>query len=641
MPVIATAGHVDHGKTALVKALTGVDTDRLPEEKLKGVSIDLGFAELPLSPELIVSVVDVPGHHRFVGNMLAGLGGIQGCLFVVAADEGWMPQSQEHLEVLNLLGITRGVIALSRTDLADPDLIELATREIADRISGTSLADAPIVPVSATDLTGIDRLRDELTRTILGMPEVVDLAKPRLWIDRTFSIKGSGTVVTGTLTDGSFELGDRVEILPHAHEARIRGIQSHGVSQTIAKPGTRVALNLGGIKHEEAARGTAVSRTGQWQVVDLLGVEIDTVREGIEGISSRGAYVLYIGSADLPVRCRLEPPQLGAGENGFGILRLSQSLPVGVGDRFILRDSGPQKVVAGGRVLYASRESKQRRASARVLSLLPERAERNAASLVLHVLETRRYCTQPELCHETGSSSGQVAGWVTELTEAGDVVSLSEDVVFGPWWSELQEDLLGVLADFHKEAPASPGMPRESLIARLSYPRDYVVKAVDALIDSTKVVSRGPRVALLDHEPILSSADAESVSEVLNILKEGGSQPPVLPDLEKSGFSRSMIEQLIENGQVVRVDGEIVMATEAFEAAVGALVSTIQRVGPISIGEARDLLRTSRRYVMPLLYLLDSRGITRRVGDRRSIGPRAGPFVGSPESIRDEGPQPA
>jgi selenocysteine-specific elongation factor len=628
MPVIATAGHVDHGKTALVKALTGVDTDRLPEEKRKGVSIDLGFAELPLSSELTVSIVDVPGHQRFVGNMLAGLGGIQGCLFVVAADEGWMPQSQEHLEVLNLLGISRGVIALTRSDLADADLVELATQEIDERIKGTSLAGAQIIQVSARDLRGIDLLRQELTRTVLEMTPAVDRARPRLWIDRTFSIKGSGTVVTGTLTDGAFELGQRVEILPHADEARIRGIQSHGAAQDVALPGTRVALNLGGIKHEVAARGSAVTRTDQWQVADLLGVEISTIREGIESISSRGAYILYVGSADLPVKCRLEPSKLLPGGIGFGILRPSQPIPVAVGDRFILRDAGRQMVVAGGRVLYASNEARQRRASTRVLSLLPERATKEGVALAVHVLETRGYCTHLELSHETGSAPDQTTAWVTELVAAGKAVQVAEHIVSAGWWAGVQRDLLVALSDFHRDEPARPGIPRELLIASLPYSRYFVEKGLEALAATAKVVPRGPTVALFDHEPILTSADKQKVAGLLSILKENATNPPLLADLEASGFPRTMIEHLIETGEIVRIDGEIVMAAEAFNAAVNILMSTMKS-GAITVGEARDALKSSRKYVMPLLYLLDARGITRRAGDKRSMGPHGSEFVRS------------
>ncbi len=349
MPIVGTAGHVDHGKSTLVKALTGRDPDRWQEEKERGLTIDLGFAwtELPSGTE--VGFIDVPGHERFIKNMLAGVDAINVALLVVAADEGWMPQSEEHMSVLDLLEVSRVVVALTRIGLTDADTAELAAAEVAEQLAGTIAETAPIIPVDSLSGQGIDKLVAALDQAI-GDEDVVNIGRPRMWLDRAFSISGAGTIVTGTLLEGPLTTGDQVELYPAGRTARIRSLQSHERSLETIEPGNRTAVNLSGVDTGEVGRGMMLGAPGQWASSDRFLVTLRTVRRLDDPLRDRGAYHLHLGSGSWPVRLRL----IGTNElngSGHALLTVTSPVPVAVGDRFILREVGRRAVVAGGRVL--------------------------------------------------------------------------------------------------------------------------------------------------------------------------------------------------------------------------------------------------------------------------------------------------
>ncbi len=352
MRVIATAGHVDHGKSTLVRLLTGTDPDRFEEEQRRGLTIDLGFAHCVVDGEAI-SFVDVPGHVRFLRNMLAGVGGVDACLFVVAASEGWKPQSEEHLRILELVGVTHGIVALTKVDLLEDDeLVELATMEVADHLAGTFLAGAPIVPVAAPSAAGIDELATALADLARTTPSSGDRGRPRLWIDRVFAAKGSGTVVTGTLTDGSIAVGDHVTVEPGDQQARVRAVQTLGRVVTRIGPGNRVALNLAGIEHTALRRGDAVVTPGRWRPTDRFDASLTVLGSLDHSVSRRGAYLAYIGSGEHAVRLRvLGPDTIAPGATGAVRLHLPVALPLLPGDRYVLRESGRDETVGGGEVL--------------------------------------------------------------------------------------------------------------------------------------------------------------------------------------------------------------------------------------------------------------------------------------------------
>ena len=350
MRVVATAGHVDHGKSSLVLALTGTDPDRWAEEKRRGLTIDLGFAHTTLPNGEAISIVDVPGHVRFLRNMLAGVGAVDACVFVVAATEGWKPQSEEHLRILELLGLRAGVVALTKTDLVDDDWRELQTLGVRDHLAGTFLADAPVVPVSVVTGSGLELLRTELGSLVERTAGAADHGRPRLWVDRSFAAKGAGTVVTGTLTGGGVNVDQHLEVGGRA--VRVRGVQSHGVALPECAPGNRVALNLAGVEHAEVARGDALIDPAQWHLTTRVDAEFTAIGSLQHVVSRRGAYLAYIGSGEYPVRVRvLGRESIAPGATGAVRLHLATALPLVIGDRFVLRETGRDETVGGGEIL--------------------------------------------------------------------------------------------------------------------------------------------------------------------------------------------------------------------------------------------------------------------------------------------------
>ena len=352
MHVVATAGHVDHGKSTLVKALTGTDPDRLAEEKQRGLTIDLGFASAALPSGRGVAFVDVPGHVRFLKNMLAGVGGVDACLFVVAATEGWKPQSEEHLRILELLGLDHGLVALTKVGQADDDLVELARLEIAEQVAGTFLADAPVVAVDAVDGTGVDDLIAAVDELLAVTPTAVDLKRPRLWIDRVFAAKGAGTVVTGTLAGGMLRVDDELTVLPAGRTVRVRALQSLHAERTKVGPGNRVAANLSGVSHDEVTRGDVLVRPEQWHTTAMVDGDLRVLSSLPHPVTRRGAHLAYLGSGEHPVRVRvLGPDAIEPGTVGHVRLHLPVGLPLVPGDRFILRESGRGETLGGGEIL--------------------------------------------------------------------------------------------------------------------------------------------------------------------------------------------------------------------------------------------------------------------------------------------------
>ncbi|MEC7144859.1 MAG: selenocysteine-specific translation elongation factor, partial [Actinomycetota bacterium] len=352
MHVVATAGHVDHGKSTLIKALTGTDPDRLEEEKARGLTIDLGFAGTKLPSGRGISFIDVPGHVRFLKNMLAGVGGVDACIFVVAATEGWKPQSEEHLRILSLLGIRHGIVALTKVGHVDDELATIAQMEIADRTEGTFLADAPIVPVDAIEGHGIDDLNTALDQLLDVTPTARDDKKPRLWIDRVFAAKGAGTVVTGTLTGGMMRVEDELSVLPQHAAVRVRALQSQYADRTKVGPGNRVAANLSGVSHDQLRRGDVLVRPDDWHVTRTVDASLRVLESLDRPVTRRGAHLLYLGSGEHPVRVRvLGPDAIEPGATGAVRMHLPIGLPLVPGDRFILRESGQGVTLGGGEIL--------------------------------------------------------------------------------------------------------------------------------------------------------------------------------------------------------------------------------------------------------------------------------------------------
>lgn len=567
MTVIATAGHVDHGKSTLVRALTGTDPDRLAEEKARGLTIDLGFANLSLPSGDELSFIDVPGHIRFLRNMLAGVGAVEGCLFVVAATEGWKPQSEEHLRILDLLGIKHGVVALTKVDQVDDDLLELAQLDVAEHVEGTFLENAPVIPVAATEGIGLDDLAIALDALVDRMGEPVDNGRPRLWVDRAFAPSGAGTVVTGTLTGGAVSTNDSLAVLPGRDQARIRGLQSHHRDSAHVPAGNRVAVNLTGVSHHDVGRGSVLVRAEQWHQTRMLDAELRVLDSLDHEVSRRGAYAVYFGSGEFPAKVRvLGTTKLAPGDVGNVRIYLDRQLPLLPGDRFILRESGRDETIGGGQVLDveprlpASRATPDRSTERLVAERGWVRAE-HLARLVGHDVEAT------------------VAGWVVAPEEL----------------ASMQQVLLARI----EEADAL-GLD----LAALDERERAAIDSVEGVEISAGRATIGiPEDPLADH-PWLAQLEAEPFSP-----------PP--PD----GVDRGEVRELIRRGTVIEQDG-VHFAASAVAQAARLVAERLAISDGITVADARDLLGTSRKFVLPMLNHFDLNGITRRRDDFRIAGPR-------------------
>ena len=574
MHVVATAGHVDHGQSTVVKGLTGTAPDRFAEEKARGLTIDLGFAVTTLPSGATLSLVDVPGHVRFIKNMLAGVGAVDACLFVVAATEGWKPQSEEHLRILELLGVRHGLVALTKIGPADPDLVELARLEIEEQVAGTFLDGAPVIGVDAPSGVGLDDLRSAIDEMLASTPTAEDHGRPRLWVDRAFAAKGAGTVVTGTLTGGSLRVDDELELHPRGVKVRVRALQNHYSERDELPPGSRCALNLVGVAHDEVVRGDVLVKPGQWHLTTVVDASLQVLGRLDHPVSRRGAHVAYLGAGEHPVRMRiLGPDALDPGSQGSVRLFLPEALPLLPGDRFVLRESGRAETVGGGEVLDV--DPRERASRAR-----PDRS-------VDRVVRERGWVDADELFLLTGTNRDPDVGrWVVD------------------------PGVLKATLDRLRDAIRTAG-PMGLDLAALD---DHEREAADLLDDAA---FEGGRLVMAD------AADPLADHPFLDVLATTPFAPPA-PD----GVDRAELRELVRRGQVVEQDG-IFFAAPAVEAAAGLAARLLAGdPGGFTVSTFREAAGNTRKHAMPLLALLDGTGVTRRRGDVRIAGPRL-PSTGS------------
>ncbi len=567
---ISTAGHVDHGKSTLVEALTGVDPDRFAEEKARGLTIDLGFGSAPLPSGRSVSIIDVPGHERFIRNMLAGVGAVDACLFVIAANEGWMPQSEEHLRILELLGVSHGLIALTKVGLCDPDIAELARLEVEERVEDTFLAGAPVVETDVVDGLGIDELRAELDDLVDRTPAAADQRRPRLWVDRAFAARGAGTVVTGTLTGGQIRVDDELELRPKGAAVRIRALQSHHSQRTKIGPGNRVAVNLSGVSHQEVARGDVLVRAGQWHLTNRFDASLTVLSTLDHEVSRRGAHAVYVGACELPARMRiLGLEALSPGETGLVRLHLPRWLPLLPGDRFVLRESGRAETIGGGTVLDVD-------------PVLPASKAKPDLS-VDRVVAERGWVEADQLALLTGQRrEPDVERWVVSGTVLEDALTRLRKAVkdAGP----LGLDIAGL---------------------------DERDRAALSLMED--VATEGGRVRLVGQSDPFENHRYTAALEAA---------PFTPPDPEAVGVDRSEVRELVKRGLIVEQDG-VFFAAAAVQEAQSVLAEMLaSQPDGVTVAEVRERLATTRKYALPLLAWMDGHGVTRRRGDVRIPGPR-------------------
>ena len=602
MRVVATAGHVDHGKSSLVLALTGTDPDRWPEEKTRGLTIDLGFAFTTLPSGQELGFVDVPGHVRFLKNMLAGVGAVEAAILVVAATEGWMPQSEEHLRILDLLGISHGLAVISKADLVDDDLLELARLEVEERLAEAgSFTPTEVLAVDSRSGRGLEELRAALDAMLAAAPLASDRGRPRLWVDRVFAAKGAGTVVTGTMAGGTLPLDAEVLILPGRKRARVRHIESHHEELAEAGPGRRVALNLAGIDHVELARGSALVLPDQWAVTSVVDAAL-TALPDVE--LHQGMYKAYIGSGEHDVRLRLIRATSEGGDGLFGRLRLDVPLPLQPGDRIVLRDSGSQATVGGAEVLDVSPVGRARLAADR----LPLPAERR-------ILAGRPWLRPAEIAALAGVGPDEAKHLAEELVRSGAARPAGEHLVATGMLDELRRRALELVADFHKRQPLEPGFDLPALAAALGLDS---ARARAALEGTEGLVVEQGRARLASHRGRV--AGEPEAQRLLAALDAVPFSPPAPAEV---GGSPEIVRGLLREGLLVDLDGTIFTAT-AVEKAHEVVREGFERHGSLTVSQARDLLGSSRKYVLAILAHFDAEGVTRRRGDERFPGPRLG-----------------
>ena len=619
MYVIGTAGHVDHGKSALVRALTGIDPDRLREEKERGLTIDLGFAWLKLPSGREVSIVDVPGHERFIRNMLAGVGGIDLAMLVVAADEGVMPQTREHLAIIDLLRIDRGLVVVTKSDLVDEDWMELVSSDIMDSLKGTTLQDARMVSVSSVTGEGLPELLGALDTVLDGVEERDDNGHPRLPIDRAFTISGFGTVVTGTLVGGRLSVGDEVELAPGGQRGRVRGIQTHKQSVKSGMPGSRVAANLSGIGHESIARGQILTDRGWLKESEALDVKLRVVQDSPVAVKHRASVTLHLGTSETLARVRLlDEQELGPGESGWAQLHLQYPIAAVKGDLFVIRSH--QGTLGGGEVIETLAR-RHKRFSEPVVERLSVLAEGRPEEVLLKALESMEPSSLKRVVEESGIAAEDVAPALESLLDRDAVTALGNGRVTdgtvlysGRGWAAVMSKSRAALESYHKQHPLRSGLPKEELRSRLGLGGQVFGKVIEKLVEDGVLVEEGSAVRLPQHSRVLSAKQQAEVDRYLAALDAQPFSPPT-----DSGISGELVAGLVDEGRVVRVNQDVVFSAGAYKEMRDRIVEETKSAGKINVGKVRDMFDTSRKYALALMEYLDQQRITRRVGDDRVL----------------------
>jgi selenocysteine-specific elongation factor len=630
--IIGTAGHVDHGKTTLIRALTGIETDRLAEEKARGMTIDLGFAflDLPGDPPVAAGIVDVPGHERFVKNMLSGTGGIDLALLVVAADEGPMPQTREHLDILTVLGIERGVVALTKIDRVDDELAEIAARTTRDALSGTPLRDAVIVPVSAVSGAGIPELLAALARAAATIPPRLESAPFRLPVDRVFSLHGVGTIATGTLLTGTLRTGDAIQVQPQNLTTRARTLQTHDQRIDAATPGMRVAVNLPGIDVSQIERGAVLAPPGAVVATTLFDARLMLLPDAPRPLRHRERVRLHLGTGEVLARVLLlRGTAIDPGESGIPAQLQCEGLVAPArGERFVLRTYSPARAVGGGVVMDPQPPRRYRRGDETALARFVARAETGNTMEIVYAALTARHAdlTPDEIAISVGVELPAVDEALAELVEAGRAAALPD----GRYVSDvavrrLEETARRALSTYHRQNPLRKAMPREGLRAPLAKAAEVHDYAGVMIFLSARgvIVADAASVRLPEHEVTIPVGWQKPSDEILAVYAGAALQPPS-PDNFQAHYPRdinvkSILNILTENGHLVRIGDDLFIHVDAYASVRAALVRLAETPDGITVGAVRDATGSSRKIILPLLEFLDAQRITQRVGEKRIL----------------------
>lgn len=620
MYVIGTAGHVDHGKSALVKALTGIDPDRLPEEKDRGMTIDLGFAWLKLPDGNEVGIVDVPGHERFIRNMIAGVGGIDFVVLVIAADDGWMPQTEEHLQIINFLGVRHGLVVLTKIDLVKKEWLELVEDDLRAKLEGTFLENAPIVRTSVVTKEGLEKLTSELERSLKLIPPRPDLEKPRLYFDRVFTLAGRGTIVTGTLIDGHLEVGQGVLILPKGRYARIRSLQTHKKEITEAVPGSRVAINLSGIEKEEISRGDMLTLPEIDVSSDFVCCRIESVPNTRSLLSHGGNYLVLLGTSEVQGKLLLlEGKRVPPGESGYAVLKLKHKIPCLIGDRFIIRLPSPATTLGGGTVLAIEKQRYSRNRE-NLLRWLSERFPPDAEKLIVSEVKKRGVASVKVLSKNARIHHREIAETATLLADDGKLVRLGDLYGDPAHIDEIERQTIDSLQKEHRERPHLPGIKVAEFVSRYRLDASLAEKLLSHFESRGKISRQGAFLKLSEFAPQLTEEQKEIADKLLKSIASSPLANPTREELLKMyPGSFEVLKFLIAHGEVVEFTGGILLTTKDFEEVKKTVLEHLREKGKATAGELRKLLNTSRKYMIPVLEKLDELKITAREGDYRRL----------------------
>lgn len=623
--IIGTAGHVDHGKTALIKALTGIETDRIKEEKKRGITIELGFAYLDLPDGEKAGIIDVPGHEKFVKNMLAGAGGIDLALLVVAADEGFMPQTREHLGILSLLNISEGIIVVTKKDMVDEDWLEIVCDEVRQEVQGTFLENAQIIPVSSYTGEGIEQLRQAIFTMIDQKTQIKNLDVPfRIPVDRIFSVEGFGTVITGTLIEGTMKVGDPVTVYPSRIESRIRNLQVHSQDVQEAYAGQRVAVNLAGLKKTDLNKGDVVAVPDSMHTTMMIDIHLTVLKDCDREIRNATRLHLYHGARD--ILCKivlLDRDSVGAGESCYAQLRLEEEIAVKTGDRFVLRFYSPVETIGGG-VILDSNPFKHKRNDAAVLESLKLKeggSDREKISAALRDYSSR-FETLDFLQIQTGIPKEQFDQQINKLIKDKVAFRVSDNVVIHTdYLNRLKDSAVKLLESYHKENPLREGMKKDEFRSKLIKYEDISVvdKITDSLVNRKVLKYVNNCVALADFEV----QQDNNQQEIENAFLQGGFSPES-PDQIAARFPKvknfkQVLESLVNTGKLVRVEEKILLHADYYNKALTLAKEHVEKNGQITLAEMRDLMGASRKFAVAVLEYWDKRGITKKVGDARTF----------------------
>lgn len=620
MHVLGTAGHVDHGKSALVRALSGTDPDRLPEEKERGLTIELGFAsfETDAGP---LGIVDVPGHERFVRTMIAGAGGIDIVMFVVAADDGWMPQSQEHLEILRLLEVDAGLIVLSKVDLVEPAWLDMVTADIRTKTKGTFLADAPIVHTDAIHGVGIDELKSKVAELQRSTARKKDLGRARLAVDRVFTMTGQGTVVTGTLRDGCFECDQTIHLFPGAQTVRIRSLQMHGSSIDRARPGSRVAANLAGLDRHELHRGTWLFTEPALPLPRYVGVEIEILTDVPFPLKHRMPMLVIFGTTEVSSRLILpDSSPLVAGRKAVAQIELLDAVTARFGDTFVVRLPSPQITVGGGRFLDPSAFRYGRKHSTE-WQRLRDLAHADASGWVAAEVTRARVVSTDSLYPFFPGSASQFEDVLKDGAEDGHWLLSAGHLIDPTWWKAQLNDIEEAVKEFHSTHPSMVGPASTEIFADV--PEAIHAKLLTDL-ESHHVRAEGPALCHQSHRAGLTPGQKTLADTWRAVYKKspfaGPSRSTLLGEAPEA---RATLEFLLKSGELCELKDGVILRTEDFDKAIHVVVNAIRKDGSITVGAFRELIGTTRKYALPILDRSDRMGYTKRNDDQRVLGPRA------------------